>query len=115
MDPDDPNRYVVAPTSLSEVNVEAELASSLSQQVENNHSSNYMDSLDLSLLGSPDFDFSCFMDLDEAVEATQEPEQLETDSMMLDAHSFEASDFMNDLTMAQISTGTMFHGSYGRL
>ncbi|KAF5703306.1 hypothetical protein FMUND_13053 [Fusarium mundagurra] len=109
MDPEDPDRHVAEPTSLSDAIAEAELASGSSQQVENNNSSNYMDSLDLSLLGSPDFDFSCLMDLDEAVEATQEPEQL--DSMMLDAPSFEASDFMNDLTMTQISTGTMFHGS----
>ncbi|KAF5600452.1 hypothetical protein FPANT_2408 [Fusarium pseudoanthophilum] len=110
MDTDDPDRHVAEPSSLSDANAEAQLASGSSQQIENNNSSNYMDSLDLSLLGSPDFDFSCLMDLDEAVEATQEPEQL--DSLMLDAPAFEAPGVMDDLTMTQILTGNVFHGSY---
>ncbi|KAF5529384.1 hypothetical protein FMEXI_14193 [Fusarium mexicanum] len=111
MDPDDPDRHVSEPTSLSDVNVEAELASGFSPQVENNNNPNYLDSLDLSLIGSPEFDFSCLMDLDKAVEATQEPEQLGTDSMMLDAPAFEASDFMDDCTMTRVLTGNVFHGS----
>ncbi|KAF5633307.1 uncharacterized protein FTJAE_7204 [Fusarium tjaetaba] len=109
MDPDDPDRHVAEPTSLTGAIAEAELASGSSQQVENNSSSNYMESLDLSLLGSPDFDFSCLMDLDETGEATQEPEQL--DSMMLDAPAFEAPSGMDDLTVTQILTGNVFHGS----
>ncbi|KAF5670335.1 hypothetical protein FCIRC_8973 [Fusarium circinatum] len=111
MDPDDPDRHVSEPTFLSDVNVEAELASGFSPQVENNNNPNYLDSLDLSLIGSPEFDFSCLMDLDKAVEATQEPEQLGTDSTMLDAPAFEASDFMDDCTMTRVLTGNVFHGS----
>ncbi|EWG53210.1 hypothetical protein FVEG_11688 [Fusarium verticillioides 7600] len=109
MDPDGSNRHVAEPTSLTDVNVEADLASGFSQQVENNNNSDYLDSLDISLLGSPESDFSCLMDLDEAVEATQEPEQL--DSMMLDAPAFETPGVMDDLTMTQILTGNAFHGS----
>ncbi|RBQ67627.1 hypothetical protein FVER14953_11688 [Fusarium verticillioides] len=111
MDPDGSNRHVAEPTSLTDVNVEADLASGFSQQVENNNNSDYLDSLDISLLGSPESDFSCLMDLDEAVEATQEPEQLNTDSMMLDAPAFETPGVMDDLTMTQILTGNAFHGS----
>ncbi|RBA22861.1 hypothetical protein FPRO05_01208 [Fusarium proliferatum] len=111
MDPDDRDRHVAEPTSLTDVSVEAELASGFSQQVENNNNSNHLDNLDPSLLGSPDFDFSCLMDLDESIEATQEPEQLETDSMMLDAPAFEAPCLMDDLNMTQILTSNVFHGS----
>ncbi|KAG4282401.1 hypothetical protein FPRO06_09074 [Fusarium proliferatum] len=111
MDPDDRDRHVAEPTSLTDVSVEAELASGFSQQVENNNNSNHLDNLDPSLLGSPDFDFSCLMDLDESIEATQEPEQLETDSMMLDAPAFEAPCVMDDLNMTQILTSNVFHGS----
>ncbi|KAF5703981.1 hypothetical protein FGLOB1_8756 [Fusarium globosum] len=68
-----------------------------------------MNTLDMSFLGSPDFDFSCLMDLDEAVEATQAPEQ--PDSMMLDALAFEDPGVMCDLTMTQILTGNAFQGS----
>lgn len=76
MDPDDRDRHVAEPTYHPDVSVDAELAPGFSQQVENTNNSNYLDSLDPSLLGSPDFDFSCLMDLDEAAEATQEPEHL---------------------------------------
>ncbi|PNP81247.1 hypothetical protein FNYG_05279 [Fusarium nygamai] len=110
MDPDDRDPHVAEPPSLTDVSVEAELPSGFSQQAENNNS-NYLDSLDLTVLGSPEFDFSCLMDLDEAVEATQELEQLETDSMMPDAPAFEVPGVMDDLTMTQILTGNAFQGS----
>ncbi|KAG4256770.1 hypothetical protein FPRO04_07392 [Fusarium proliferatum] len=114
MGPDDRDRHIAEPTSITDGSVDAELASGFSQQVENSNNSNHLDSLDMSLLESPDFDFSCLMDLDEIVEATQEPEQLawsETDSMMLDAPVFEASDVTDDLTITQMLTGTVFHGN----
>ncbi|CZR41629.1 uncharacterized protein FPRO_11218 [Fusarium proliferatum ET1] len=109
MDPDDRDRHVAEPTYHPDVSVDAELAPGFSQQVENTNNSNYLDSLDPSLLGSPDFDFSCLMDLDGAAEATQESEHL--DSMMLDAPAFEAPCVMDDLNMTQILTSKVFHGS----
>ncbi|KAF5604111.1 hypothetical protein FPCIR_979 [Fusarium pseudocircinatum] len=112
MDPDDSDRHVPEPSSLSDANAEAQLASGFSQQVEDNNNSNYLDSLDLSLLGSPEFDFSCLMDIDEAAEATQEPEQPDTDSMMLDAPAFEAPGVIDDLTITQILMSNAFHGSH---
>ncbi|RKL29940.1 hypothetical protein BFJ72_g11809 [Fusarium proliferatum] len=109
MGPDDRDRHIAEPTSITDGSVDAELAPDFSQQVENTNNSNYLDSLDPSLLGSPDFDFSCLMDLDEAAEATQEPEHI--DSMMLDAPAFEAPCSMDDLNMTQILTSKVFHGS----
>lgn len=76
MDPDDRDHHVAELTPHPDVNMEAELAYGFSQEVENNNNSHHLDSLDPSLLGSPDFDFSCLMDLDESIEATREPEQL---------------------------------------
>ncbi|KAF4449289.1 hypothetical protein F53441_7407 [Fusarium austroafricanum] len=107
MDPSD--REIHTGGLAPDTNADAASVFALPRQGEDTNS-NYLDSLDMSLLDPPDFDMSCLMDLDEPGELA--PEQMpEPDSMMTDAPTVEPPGVIADVNLMQILTDTLVQSS----